>query len=110
MPSCAGIFGADAQEPARTRAPTTPRDSGIFDAPSAGFAASRNDTKDAGRLDPSRCTVAGMKMPGGAEPLRPRADPNRSCVEGGVFGGAPTNAPLKSARGTNARNATSFAF
>jgi len=95
------------QAPARPSS-ATPRDSGIFNAPSSGFKASRNDKKDAARLDPSRCTVAGTK-PGAAEPLRSRNDPNRSCVEGGVFGANPTQ-PLKSARGTNARNANTFAF
>jgi hypothetical protein len=44
-----------------------------------------------------------------AEPLRQRADPNRSCLDGGVFGAGPTE-PAKAARNSNARNASSFSF
>jgi hypothetical protein len=88
----------------------TPRDSGIFDAPSGGFPPSRAAQKDASRLDPSQCKVAGMIKPV-VEPLRQRADPNRSCLDGGVFGVGPAEA-AKAVRNSNSnpRNASSFSF
>lgn len=105
----AGIFGSYGGEQPQARSrPMTPRDSGIFDPPAGGFPPSRAALKDANRLDPSQCKVAGMKKPT-MEALRQRADPNRSCLDGGVFGSGPAE-PIKSARGVNARNASTFSF
>ncbi len=87
-----------------SRVPITPRDSGIFDAVSGGGnMPSRVSQREAARLDPSMCLVAGSQRKAeAAEPLRQRNDPNQSSVSGGVFGNCAV--PLQSARGPSARN------